>query len=145
MSLNERMAYAAALQDNINNPPTHTATRVKHYNVPSGTTPEAITFTGTTSRLVVKYDTARVGLGSGPLRITLNYRMLGRPTGVLSIGIRKASDDSFIPLAGGPIDTPGIPMHLEGNTNANAIQSTVQRAIIEVLQIIKWLLTINSL
>ena len=52
--LQQRKAYATALHDSINNPPTHIVNRAANYNLGIGTAPYFIQFDGTTSRLAVQ-------------------------------------------------------------------------------------------
>ena len=103
MSSQRIAAVAAEQQELINNPPTNKVDRAEHYDVSLGTSPDQIAFSGTVSRLVVKFDTAGAGLDSIPYKITIPYKRVGNPQGTLSVGIRKASDDSFVPIAEWPI------------------------------------------
>ena len=75
--------------------PIHIVSRQAVYNVPSGTNPSTIPFSGTTSRLVVKFDTAGVGIGTLPYKIKIPYKRVGNPSGTLRVGIRKAAGDTF--------------------------------------------------
>ena len=59
---------------------------------------------GFISRTAVKFDTGNTFLGSTPIAITFSFRKIGTPTGVILTGIRKASDDSFIPIADWPAE-----------------------------------------
>lgn len=80
------------------------------YNIAQGTSLSFIQHIGTISRTAVKFDTANTFLGSRPQSITFAYRRIGNLTGVIKTGIRKASDDTFIPIAEWPAEytTPGI-------------------------------------
>jgi hypothetical protein len=70
----------------------------------------------------VKFDTGNTFLGSSPVAITFSFRRIGNPAGAIKTGIRKASDDSFIPIAEWPAEytTPGI------GPNANLYTVTVE-------------------
>ena len=59
---------------------------------------------GSISRTAIKFDTGNTYLGSIPIAITFSFRKVGNPTGVIRTGIRKASDDSFIPIADWPAE-----------------------------------------
>lgn len=54
-----------------------------------------INYTGGTGRTAVKFDTGSSGLGTIPYAVILEYKTCGKPTGVITFGIRKAADDSF--------------------------------------------------
>jgi hypothetical protein len=56
------------------------------------------------SRTAIKFDTGNTFLGSVPLSITFSFRKVGNPIGPIKTGIRKASDDSFIPIAEWPAE-----------------------------------------
>jgi hypothetical protein len=106
MSLYDQMATAYLLHESIDSPETYLQTRANHYNVtPNGALP-FIPFSGTTSRLAVQFNTAGVGLGSIPFSVTIPYRRVGNPEGVISIGIRKAAGDTFTLLAQHPVSDP---------------------------------------
>ena len=99
MSLQDRMATAAILQDSINNPPTHNVTRAAHYNVSAaGAALTFIAFSGTTSRLAVQHNTAGVGIRDIPYKIQIPYHRIGYPKGNISVGIRKAAGGGYIHL-----------------------------------------------
>lgn len=103
----ERRAAGALLEDNQDNPPTQTVTRAAHYNVSPGASPTFVAFSGTTSRLAVQFNTGGVGLGTIPYKITIPYRRVGNnPTGVISVGLRKAAGDTFTLIAQWPIVEP---------------------------------------
>jgi hypothetical protein len=80
------------------------------YNIAQGTSLTFIQHIGTISRTAVKFDTGNAFLGSRPQAITFSYRRIGNPTGVIKTGIRKASDDSFIPISEWPAEytAPGF-------------------------------------
>jgi hypothetical protein len=98
-----QITAAAIQQDFISNPPTQKIIHRSDYNVPLGTAPSSITFSGTVSRLVAKFDTAGIGLGTMPFRISIPYNRIGNPTGELRVGIRKVSGDTFTLIAGWPL------------------------------------------
>lgn len=85
------MAAAASLQ----NPSTGIVTQPTIYNVGLGSAPNWIAF-NTISRMAVKIDTGNTNLGTNPREVTINYRRYGNPTGAIKMGIKKASDDSFL-------------------------------------------------
>jgi hypothetical protein len=105
-TLYNKKATAAALHENINNPPTHNVTRASHYNVSPGASPTFVPFTGTTSRLDVQFNTAGVGIGTSPYKVEIPYRRIGNPTGNISVGIRKATGDTFQLIAEWPVSEP---------------------------------------
>jgi hypothetical protein len=70
-TLYNRKATAAALHENINNPPTHLVTKEAHYNVSPGTSPTFIACSGTTSRLAIQHNTGGVGIEDIPYQITI--------------------------------------------------------------------------
>jgi hypothetical protein len=90
-----RAAYAAAVLEGGGQVATHPIS----YNVSQGTSLSFIQHIGTISRTAIKFDTGNTSLGSTPIGITFSFRRVGNPTGVIKTGIRKASDDSFIPIA----------------------------------------------
>lgn len=73
------------------------------YDVEAGASPLFINYNGI-GRTVVKFDTAGSGLGKIPHAIILAYKVYGKPTGAIRMGIRKASDDSFQLIAEWPIE-----------------------------------------
>lgn len=127
----DRIATAASMALNLANPPTHTTIRVKHYDVLTGT-PGAITFNGTTSRLVAKYDTGSAALGSSALRFTFSYRTVGRPEGkFLNVGLRKVSGDTFTLMSQVPIETPGYPIDGSG-INLNTMLGPIKTVTVDM-------------
>lgn len=106
MSLNQRKAAAAIIQDSINNPPTHIVERVAYYNVSPGASPTFIAFSGSVSRLTIQHNTGGIGIGDIPFRVTVPYRRIGNPPFELRVGIRKAIDDSFTLIAEWPVSEP---------------------------------------
>jgi hypothetical protein len=106
MSLLAKKHYAAALQDNANNPPTHIVTRAAHYNVLPGASPTFVSFTGITSRFTIQHNTAGIGIGDIPYKVTFHYRRIGNPEGNLNIGIRKSAGDTFQLIAQHPVIEP---------------------------------------
>ena len=88
-----------------------------------GASPGTIVFSGTTSRLVVKFDTTGIGLGSMPYKISIPYKRIGNPSGTLKVGIRKAAGDTFQLIAEWPIVTQGQPwITTQGGGGPNAVQ-----------------------
>jgi hypothetical protein len=85
------------------------ATHYNAYSVSEGTGLSFIQYVGMINRTAVKFDTGNAFLGSIPIAITFSFRKVGNPTGVIRTRIRKASDDSFIPIADWPAeyDRPG--------------------------------------
>jgi hypothetical protein len=80
-------------------------THVNIYDVQPGQSPVFINYTAGIGRTVVKFDTGGTGIGKIPYAVVLAYNVFGRPTGVIRMGIRKASDDlSFVLIAEHPID-----------------------------------------
>jgi hypothetical protein len=98
--MSTRAAYAAAVLQGGGQIATHPIA----YSVSQGTSLSFIQHIGTISRTAVKFDTGNTYLGSIPIAITFSYRRIGNPTGVIRTGIRKASDDSFIPIADWPAE-----------------------------------------
>jgi hypothetical protein len=106
MSIAQQKAAVAAIHQSLTNPDTHTVTRVSNYNVSPETTPTFVSFTGTTERYAIQHDTGGDGVGNIPYRVTFHYQRIGNPTGNVSVGIKKASDDSFVLLAEHPVSEP---------------------------------------
>jgi hypothetical protein len=106
MSMYDKMATAYLLAESIASPETHIQTRVSNYIVAPDSSKAFVPFSGTTSRFTVQHNTAGVGIGNIPFHVTFSYRRIGSPEGVLSIGIRKALDDSFQLLAEHPVIEP---------------------------------------
>lgn len=104
MSAYERAATAAMLYDNIQNPPESLVTRESRYNISPGASPTFVPFSDDVSRLAVSFD-SDTALGLVPYRITVTYRKVGTPQGVLSVGIRKADGDTFQLIAEHPLLT----------------------------------------
>jgi hypothetical protein len=100
-----RAAFAATALQNAGQIATHS----NAYSVRQGTSLSFIQHVGSISRTAIKFDTGNTFLGSTPIAITFTYRRVGNPTGVIRTGIRKASDNSFIPIAEWPTEytTPG--------------------------------------
>jgi hypothetical protein len=95
-----RAAYAAAVLEGGGQVATHPIS----YNVSQGTSLSFIQHIGTISRTAIKFDTGNTFIGSIPIAITFSFRRVGNPTGVIRTGIRKASDDSFIPISEWPVE-----------------------------------------
>lgn len=68
--------------------------------------PTFVAFSDDVSRLAVKFDTGGVGLDMIPYKVTIPYRRIGNPTGNISVGIRKASGDTFQLIAQWPVSEP---------------------------------------
>ena len=96
------MAYAAASLSAGGTIYIH----VTAYEVQPDLSPVFINYTAGIGRTVVRFDTGSSGIGKIPNTVVLAYKTYGRPTGIIRMGIRKASDDSFILIAEWPIEIP---------------------------------------
>lgn len=105
MSYNQIASSAAALALNASNPATSNVERQAHYDVPIGTAPTFVPFSGTTERLSILFSAGGPGIDTSPYKIQISYKRIGNPTGNLSFGIRKANDD-FVLLMEHPISEP---------------------------------------
>jgi hypothetical protein len=85
-------------------PAGQTVTKPNAYSVALPASPTFIQHIGTISRTAVKFDTGNTFLNTTPIAITFSFRKIGEPTGVIKMGIRKASDDSFILIAEAPAE-----------------------------------------
>jgi hypothetical protein len=83
--------------------PTALVTHPTIYNVAPGSAPSWIAF-NTLSRMAVKIDTGNTNLGTNPIEVKFNFRTYGVASGLIRVGIRKASDDSFLLIAEHPIE-----------------------------------------
>ena len=120
MSVYDIKASSAALALNLANPATHNVLRQAHYNVSPDLSLAFVPFSGSTSRLDVKFDTGSVGLGTKPYKITIPYRRIGNPMGIISVGIRKVSGDTFTLIAQHPVSEPNqglITINVQGYNN----------------------------
>jgi hypothetical protein len=95
-----RAAYAAEVLSGGGQIATHPIA----YSVPHGAGLSFIQHIGSINRTGIKFDTGNTFLGSTPIAITFSFRRVGNPTGIIRTGIRKASDDSFIPIADWPAE-----------------------------------------
>ena len=73
-----------------------------HYNVASNA--NYLQFNGI-GRVGVRFDASASGLGSSVKSVTCILRKYGLPTGNITVGIRKASDDSLVPIRTFPIES----------------------------------------
>jgi hypothetical protein len=68
------------------------------YNVDLGTTsPGHIQYNGI-GRVGVRFDAGAAGLNTSVKSVWVRFRKYGNPTGNITIGIRKASDDSLVTI-----------------------------------------------
>jgi hypothetical protein len=103
MDRSKRAAASAAMVEST--APGQTVTFPVAYDVSLGTAPSFVKF-DTVSRYCVKFDTGGAGLGSSPVAITFKWRKYGNPSlisGNISVGIRKASGDTFSLIAEYPV------------------------------------------
>lgn len=107
MSTYDKMATAAMLHDNLQNPPTHYSSKQTYYNVGLGTAPSWVRF-DTPTRYGVKINTGHNALGDAPIRVTFPYRIWGdwriNTYRILKIGVRKIADDSHVLASEHPIE-----------------------------------------
>jgi hypothetical protein len=80
------------------------ATHSNAYSVAPSSNTSFIQHVGTISRTAIKFDAGNTFLGSIPIGIIFSFRRIGNPTGVIKTGIRKALDDSFVPIAEFPAE-----------------------------------------
>lgn len=119
-----RASAAAAMVGATN--PGQTVTFPVAYDVPFGTAHIFVKY-DTVSICAVKFDTGSGGLGSSPIAVTFKWRKYGNTsliTGLVSVGIRKASDDSFLLIAQWPVSD---------NPTATIGDTSIRTAVVAVL------------
>jgi hypothetical protein len=73
------------------------------YNVDLGASPGHIAYNGI-GRVGVRYDASASGLNTSVKSVLVKFRKYGSPTGNITVGVRKASDDSLVTIGTFPIE-----------------------------------------
>jgi hypothetical protein len=77
------------------------------YNIPTGAVPGTIQYNGVT-RVGVRVDAGSTAIGLPIKSVVVNGRKYGSPTGNITIGVRKALDDSLVTIGTWPIQQFGV-------------------------------------
>ena len=91
MSLYDKMATAALLSGQYDDG------LVTQYDIDLGTSPNHIQHNGI-GRTGVRFETGSAGIGTVVKSVLVRFRKYGSPTGNITIGVRKASDDSLVTI-----------------------------------------------
>jgi hypothetical protein len=67
------------------------------YSIPTGAVPGTIQYNGVT-RVGVRVDAGSTAIGLPIKSVTVNGRKYGAPTGNITVGVRKALDDSLVTI-----------------------------------------------
>ena len=74
------------------------------YNVDLGASPSHIQYNGI-GRVGIRFDAGASGIDSSVKSVWVRFRKYGNPTGNITIGVRKASDDSLVTIGTWPIES----------------------------------------
>ena len=77
-----------------------------YYNVDLGASPGHIQYNGI-GRVGVRFDAGAGGLNTSMKSVWVRFRTYGNPMGNITIGIRKASDDSLVTIGTWPVEQFG--------------------------------------
>jgi hypothetical protein len=91
MSLYNRVATAALLSGQYDDG------LVTQYEIPLGVSPNHVQHNGI-GRTGLRFETGSAGIGVKVQSVLVRFRKYGAPTGNITVGIRKASDDSLVTI-----------------------------------------------